>query len=55
MVIHPVYLLGAAVKAMQSAADALLKEGVERENVADLEELNELVDFPSVWALDDLK
>lgn len=55
LVIHPVYLLGAAARAMQSATDALLNQGGERHDVADLEELNALVDFPSVWALDDLK
>ncbi|MBO6655395.1 MAG: isocitrate lyase/PEP mutase family protein [Pseudomonadales bacterium] len=54
LVIHPVYLLGAAARAMQSATDALLNQGGERHDVADLEELNALVDFPSVWALDDL-
>ena len=52
--IHPVYLLGAAVAGMRQALKPLLADGVEQPDVADLEDLNVLVDFPSVWALDEL-
>ena len=55
LVIHPVYLLGAAVSAMQAATKKLLNEGVEQSDVADLEQLNTLVDFPAVWALDEFE
>lgn len=55
LVIHPVYLLGAAVSAMQAATKKLLSEGVEQSDVADLEQLNTLVDFPAVWALDEFE
>ncbi|MFN3237750.1 MAG: oxaloacetate decarboxylase [Pseudomonadales bacterium] len=51
--IHPIYLLGAAVTAMQQATAKLLASGKEQETVADIDELNQLVDFPAVWALDD--
>jgi len=33
--------------------DYVLEKGVEHENVADLEDLNTLVDFPAIWALDE--
>jgi 2,3-dimethylmalate lyase len=52
--IHPVYLLGAAVAGMQSALAALIQNGIEASNAADLNDLNTLVDFPAVWALDEL-
>lgn len=52
--IHPIYLLGAAAKAMQQATQKLLTSGTELEAIADIDELNQLVDFPAVWALDDL-
>ena len=52
--IHPIYLLGAAVTGMRAAMATLLAEGTEREDIALLEDLNDLTDFPSVWALDDL-
>jgi len=55
LVIHPVYLLGAAVAAMQAATQKLLNDGVEQSDVADLEQLNTLVDFPAVWALDEFE
>lgn len=55
VVIHPVYLLGAAVSAMQAATQKLLNDGVEQTGIADLEQLNELVDFPAVWDLDDFE
>lgn len=52
--IHPVYLLGAAVAGMEAALKQLQEEGIESAQAADLDALNALVDFPSVWALDDL-
>lgn len=52
--IHPVYLLGAAVNGMRAAMAALQNQGEESAAAADLNELNDLVDFPAVWALDEL-
>lgn len=52
--IHPVYLLGAAVTGMRAALANLLANGVENDDAASLEDLNELVDFPAVWALDEI-
>jgi len=54
VVIHPVYLLGAAVAGMRAAVASLVEQGVELGEAADLEDLNNLVDFAAVWALDDL-
>lgn len=54
IVIHPVYLLGAAVSAMRAAMSQLVEQGAELTTVADLEDLNTLVDFPAIWALDEL-
>ena len=54
IVIHPVYLLGAAVAGMRAALAPLLANGVENSDVPDLDDLNQLVDFPAVWALDEL-
>ena len=51
--IHPVYLLGAAVTAMREALKTLHGTGEEANNAATLDELNTLVDFESVWALDE--
>ena len=51
--IHPVYLLGAAVTAMREALRALQATGEEASSAATLDELNTLVDFESVWALDE--
>ena len=51
--IHPVYLLGAAVTAMREALRALQATGEEASSAATLNELNTLVDFESVWALDE--
>jgi len=51
--IHPVYLLGAAVTAMREALRALHATGQEANSAATLDELNTLVDFESVWALDE--
>ena len=51
--IHPVYLLGAAVTAMRDALRALQSTGQEANSAATLDELNTLVDFESVWALDE--
>ena len=51
--IHPVYLLGAAVTAMREALRTLQATGQEASSAATLDELNTLVDFESVWALDE--
>ena len=51
--IHPVYLLGAAVTAMREALRTLLATGQEANSAATLDELNTLVDFESIWALDE--
>ena len=51
--IHPVYLLGAAVTAMREALKTLNASGEEASSAATLDELNTLVDFESVWALDE--
>ena len=51
--IHPVYLLGAAVTAMREALKTLNTTGEEASSAATLDELNTLVDFESVWALDE--
>lgn len=55
LVIHPIYLLGAAVSAMQTAAQKLLSDGVEQSDVADLGQMNTLVNFPAIWALDEFE
>lgn len=54
VVIHPVYLLGAAVAGIEAAMATLLDTGRQQSGVADLEALNTLVDFPAVWALDEM-
>ncbi len=51
--IHPVYLLGAAVTAMREALKTLQATSQEASSAATLDELNTLVDFESVWALDE--
>ena len=51
--IHPVYLLGAAVTAMREALRTLQATGQEANSAATLDELNTLVDFESIWALDE--
>jgi 2-methylisocitrate lyase-like PEP mutase family enzyme len=53
IVIHPVYLLGAAVSGMRAAMQTLQSDGTETPSAATLEDLNVLVDFPAVWALDE--
>lgn len=53
IVIHPVYLLGAAVSGMRAAMQMLQSDGIETPSAATLEDLNMLVDFPAVWALDE--
>ena len=50
--IHPIYLLGAAVTAMREALRTQQATGQEANSAATLDELNTLVDFESVWALD---
>ena len=54
IVIHPVYLFGAAVSGMRAAMSHLGQHGAELTTIADLDDLNTLVDFPAVWALDEL-
>ena len=51
--IHPVYLLGAAVTAMREAFKTLQATGQEASSAATLDEINTLVDFESIWALDE--
>jgi len=53
IVIHPVYLLGAAVWGMRAAMQTLQSDGTEMPLAATLDDLNMLVDFPAVWALDE--
>jgi 2-methylisocitrate lyase-like PEP mutase family enzyme len=53
IVIHPVYLLGAAVSGMRAAMQTLQSDGTETPSAETLEDLNMLVDFPAVWALDE--
>ena len=53
VVIHPVYLLGAAVSGMRAAMQTLQSDGTEMPLAATLDDLNMLVDFPAVWALDE--
>jgi len=53
IVIHPVYLLGAAVSGMRAAMQTLQSDGIETPSAATLEDLNMLVDFPAIWALDE--
>ncbi len=55
IVIHPIYLLGAAVQAMQQAASSLILSGEESKKVTGLDDLNALVDFPALWALDEME
>lgn len=52
VVLHPVYLLGAALSGMEAAARELLAGGAESD-VADINRLNDLVGFDRVWALDE--
>ncbi len=52
IVIHPIYLLGAAVKGMQTAG-LKLREGSESDASADIAALNELVGFQHIWDLDE--
>ena len=51
--IHPIYLLGAAVAGMRAAMKSL-HQGGESPGAAGIDELNTLVDFPAIWALDEL-
>ena len=54
IVIHPVYLLGAAVAGMRRALGALQADRAQTDQVDDLPGLNQLLDFAAVWALDEL-
>ena len=51
--IQPVNLLGAAVTAMREALRTLKATSQEANSAASLDELNTLVDFESIWALDE--
>jgi 2-methylisocitrate lyase-like PEP mutase family enzyme len=51
IVIHPIYLLGAALDAMSSAL-ASLRTGSES-GVADISSLNELLEFSRIWDMDE--
>lgn len=56
IVIHPIYGLGAAVTAMKHAYQFLCEENnqlSDNDQVADIDELNELLGFADIWALDD--
>jgi len=52
IVIHPVYLLGAAYQGMKKAATALRNSGSEQAT-ASINQLNELLDFQHIWQLDE--
>ena len=52
IVIHPVYLLSAALHGMKNAAVALRDHGSEH-NEADINDLNELLDFEHIGRLDE--
>ncbi len=52
LVIHPVYLLGAAFEGMKNAAGILRGDGAEQ-NTADINDLNDLLDFQHIWQLDE--
>ncbi len=51
LVIHPIYLLGAAVDGMRAAARAL--QSGDQADVADIGHLNDLLDFEHIWAFDE--
>lgn len=53
LVIHPVYLLGAAVAGMRTALDALRREGAQADLPVRLQELNELTGLAAIQALDE--
>ena len=53
IVIHPVYLLGAAYRGMQNALQGLRSSGRADHAVADITDLNQLLDFQHVWDLDE--
>ncbi len=53
LVIHPIYLLGAAVKGMREAATMLSSTGRQSTDVADIHQLNSLLGFEEIWALDE--
>jgi 2-methylisocitrate lyase-like PEP mutase family enzyme len=52
LVLHPVYLLGAALSGIEQAGRDLRESGKER-LVADIDRLNSLMGFEEIWALDD--
>ena len=52
IVIHPVYLLGAAFRGMKNAAVNLRDHGSEQ-NTANINDLNDILDFQHIWRLDE--
>ena len=52
IVIHPLYLLGAAFQGMKNAAANLRDHGSEL-NTANINELNDILDFQHIWRLDE--
>ena len=52
IVIHPIYLLGAAFRGMQDALHSFGRIG-QSDKVADINELNGLLDFQRIWDLDE--
>jgi len=52
VIIHPIYLLGAAMTGMRAAAGALKENGVESE-AGDINQLNDLLEFERIWQMDD--
>ena len=51
LVIHPIYLLGAALKGMREAAQYLQSRG-EEADLDGINDLNSLLDFERIWQLD---
>jgi 2-methylisocitrate lyase-like PEP mutase family enzyme len=51
IVIHPIYLLGAILEAVKDAAQGL-RNGVENP-VADINDLNAMLDFEHIWSMDE--
>ena len=52
IVIHPIYLLGAAMAGMHAAA-AMLRQDGRQMSTSGITELNELLDFQRIWQMDD--
>ena len=52
IIIHPVYLLGAALDGIRNAAGHLKAAG-EEADVSGINELNDMLDFNHIWQMDD--